>query len=313
MIPGKDWNEPMTEKISNFTRALNSGRLVVTAECLPPRGADPDAIKHFAHKLPKNLDAVVIADNPDTIRSSAISAATLLKRLGRDNIILAMSTRDRNRIALMSDALGAAALDISAILCVAGNHQSIEICPQAASANDLDSIQFIHALKGMILHGTGLGGNKLGAKPELQVGAVVHPYTRPMELNLLNMRKKVAAGADFFLTQAVFDIEGFELWMKAVRNAGLDKRVVIIPSVMPVSSADGVKNLQRTGTCGPIPDSLMARVEQALNPEEEGVMVASEIAAKLKHIQGVRGIHIFSFGSEPLAAAIMERAGIKAG
>jgi methylenetetrahydrofolate reductase (NADPH) len=301
----------MTEKISNFTRALNSGRLIVTVECLPPRGADADAIKYFSDKLPKNVDAVVTADNPDTIRSSAISAAILLKRLGYDNVILAMSTRDRNRLALMSDALGAAALDVSAILCVAGNHQSIEVCPQAASANDLDSIQLIHALKGMILHGTGLGGNKLDVKPELQVGAVIHPYARPMELNLLNVRKKVTAGADFFLTQAVFDFEGFGLWMDTVRTAGLDKRVAIIPSVMPVPSADRVKNLQRTGTCGPIPDSLIARIEQSSNPEDEGVIIAAEIAAKLKGIPGVRGIHILSSGLEPAAAAIIERAGIK--
>ena len=301
----------MTEKISNFTRALNSGRLLVTVECLPPRGADADAIKYFSDNLPKNLDAVVVADNPDAIRSSAISAATLLKKLGRGNVVMAMSTRDRNRIALMSDALGAAALDVSAILCVAGNHQSIEVCPQAASANDLDSIQLIHALKGMILHGAGLGGNKLGARPELQVGAVVHPYTRPMELNMLNVRKKVTAGADFLLTQAIFDFEGFELWMDAVRKAGLDKRVAIIPSVMPVPSTDRVKNLQRTGTCGPIPDSLIARIEQSSNPEDEGVVIAAEIAAKLKDMPGVRGIHIISSGFEPMAAAVIERAGIK--
>ena len=301
----------MTGKMSNFARALNSGRLVVMAECLPPRGADADAIRNFSDKLPKNLDAVVIADNPDTIRSSAVSAATLLKRLGRDNVILSMATRDRNRIALMSDALGAAALGIPAILCVAGNHQSIDICPQAAAANDLDSIQFIYALKDMILHGTGLGGNKLDPMPELQVGAVGDPYGRPMELNLLNLKKKVSAGADFLLTQAVFDLKGFELWMDALRTAGFDKRVTMIPSVKPLTKVDEAKKLQKSGTCGPISDSLIARIEQASDPEEEGVVIASEIAAKLKHMPGVHGIHILSSGLTPVVSAIIERAGIK--
>ena len=300
-------------RISNFARALNSGRLIVMAECLPPRGVDADAIRNFSDQLPKDLDAVVIADNPDTIRSSAISTATLLKRLGHDNVILSMTTRDRNRIALMSDALGAAALDISAILCVAGNHQSLDICPQAAAANDLDSTQFIYALKDMILHGSGLGGNKLDPKPELQVGAVVQPYMQPMELNLLSMRKKVSAGADFLLTQAVFDIEGFNQWIEAVRAAGFDKRVAIIPCVLPIVSVDRAKELQRSGTCGPIADSLIARIEQASDPEAEGVAVAAEIAAKLKNMPEVSGINILSAGSRPVAAAIIKQAGIEMG
>jgi methylenetetrahydrofolate reductase (NADPH) len=300
----------MTENRGNFARILNSGRLVVTAECLPPRGADADAVKSFADRLPQNLDAVVVADNPDTIRSSAISGALLLKKLGRKNVILAMTTRDRNRIALMSDALGAAALGVSAILCVAGNHQSLEICPQAAAANDLDSVQFIYALKSMVLHGTGLGGNKLDAKPEFLVGAVAQPYMRPMELNLLHMRKKISAGADFLITQAVFDLAGFEKWLEAVRAAGFDKRLAIIPCVLPIADVEKARSLQGNGTYGPIPNEIIKRIEQAADPREEGVAIASEIAGKLKNMPGVRGIHILSPGREPLADLVIERAGI---
>jgi len=303
----------MITKMSNFARVLNSGRLVVTAECLPPRGVDVAAIKSFSDQLPGNLDAVVIADNPDAIRSSAFSTATLLKRQGRNNVIMAMTTRDRNRIGLMSDALGAGAIGISAILCLAGNHHSIDICPQAAAANDLDSIQLIYALKDMILHGSGLGGNKLTPKPELQVGAVVQPYMQPMELNLLNLKKKVSVGADFLLTQAVFDFERFELWMDAIQTAGLDRRVAIISCVMPVVNAEQARNLQRSGIYGPIPDSVIDRVEQASDPVEEGLTIAAEIAAKLKDLPGIHGIHILGGGYAPAAAAIIERAGIKIG
>lgn len=303
----------MTTQTSNFARALNSGRLVVTAECLPPQGADADAVKDFADKLPRNLDAVVVADSPDTIRSSAISAASLLKKQGRNSVIMAMTTRDRNRIGLMSDALGAAALDISAILCIAGNHQSIEICPQAAAANDLDSVQFIHALKDMILHGAGLGGNKLDPKPTLLVGAVSQPYMRPLELNLMHVRKKISAGADFLLTQAVFDLEGFESWMDAVRKAGFDKRVAIIPCVMPIAGVDKARELQRSGTYGPIPDAVIERLEKAENAMDEGVDIASEIALKIKDMQGVRGIHILNAELPAMAGAVIQRAGIDAG
>jgi methylenetetrahydrofolate reductase (NADPH) len=300
----------MTIKASKFAKALNSGRLVVTAECLPPRGADADSVKILSDKLPQNLDAVVVADNPDAVRSSAIAAAALLKKLGRSNVVVAMTTRDRNRIGLMSDALGAAALGISAVLCVAGNHQSINICPQAAAAYDLDSVQFICALKDMILHGSGLGGNKLALKPELLVGAVVQPYMRPMELNLLNLRKKVAAGVDFALTQAVFDLEAFDEWMKSVRAAGFDRRVAIIPSVLTPGSVERARNLQRLGTYGPVPDEIIARIKQSSDPQEESVAIASEIAAKLKDMPGVRGIHILNGEFAHLASAVIENAGV---
>ncbi len=303
----------MTVQTSDFGRALNSGRLVVTAECVPPRGADAAFVMDFSDKLPQNLDAIVVADNPDAIRSSAFSAASILKRQGHRNVILAMTTRDRNRIALMSDALGAAALDISGILCVAGNHQSMNICPEAAAANDLDSVQFIHALKGMILHGTGLGGNKLDLKPAFLVGAVAQPYMRPLELNLLHVRKKISAGADFLLTQSVFDLEEFELWLQAARKAGFDKRIAIIPCVLPISDVDKARKLQRSGIYGPIPDAVIDRLGKAADRTAEAVAIASEVAAKIKDMPGIRGIHILSPGPQSLAAAVIGQAGINAG
>ena len=300
----------MTTRISSFTRALDSGRLVVTAECLPPRGSDSDAIRKFSDSLPKNLDAVVVADNPDAIRSSAISTALLMRKYGHDSVILGMTTRDRNRLALMSDALGAAALGISAILCVSGNHQSIDICPQAGAANDLDSIQLIQALKDMILHGSGLGGNMLEPKPNLQVGALAHPYMLPLELNLLRTRKKILAGADFLITQAVFDFDAFEVWMETIRTAGFDKRVAIIPSVMPMTDPLTAKDLKRRGVYGPIPDEVIKKMEKATDPKEAGLQIASETAAKLKGVSGVRGIHIINSGQAPLVAEVLDRAGI---
>lgn len=307
---GKDRILRMTTGILNFTRVLDSGRLVVTAECLPPRGTDPESLRLYSDSLPKNLDAVVVADNPDAIRSSAFSAASLMKKYGHESVILAMTTRDRNRLALMSDALGAAALGIDAILCVTGNHQSIDICPQAGAANDLDSVQLVQALKGMILHGTGLGGNKLEPKPNLQVGAVVHPYMLPQELSLLRTRKKISAGADFLITQPVFDFDAFDSWMDAIRTAGFDKRVAIIPSVMLVTDTLRAKDLKRSGIYGPIPDALVASLEKAADPIETGLQIAAETAAKVKSVSGVRGIHILNSDNAPLVAKLMERAEI---
>jgi methylenetetrahydrofolate reductase (NADPH) len=253
--------------MSRFTDALSSGRLLVTAEYLPPRGSDPDAVRMFSSSLPKKLDAVVVADNPDVVRSSALSAAILLTRESRSGVVLAMTTRDRNRIALFSDALGAAALKVDAILCVSGNHQSLGVCPQAAAANDLDAVQFTKSMKNMVLHGAGLNGKQIEPRLELQVGATAHPYMRPLDLNLLLLKKKITAGADFLLTQAVFDMGGFSEWMESVCKSGLDKYTAIFPSVLPLSSVRRGRNYRGPRSMGlfrktSLPESVRLRIRR---------------------------------------------------
>jgi methylenetetrahydrofolate reductase (NADPH) len=300
----------MAVDTNRFAQALSSTRFLVTAGCLPPRGADADAVRSLSNSLPRYLDAVVVSDNPDEIRGSALSTATALGRGGHSGVILSMATRDRNRIALLSDAMGASALGISAILCMSGNHQSLGICPQAAAANDFDSIQFTQALKRMALQEAEY--YRTGREPglDLQIGAVAHPYLRPMELNLLRLRKKIAVGADFLLTQAVFDFEAFAQWMTVVRAAGFDKRTAILASVLPLTSLEKARVLQKRRIYGPIGDEVVERIEKAADPEKEGIAMAAEIAARLKEMPGVRGIHILSGGCEPLAEAVIEQASL---
>jgi methylenetetrahydrofolate reductase (NADPH) len=264
-------------------------------------------MKKLMATLPLGLDAVVVADKPGESHGSAMAAAAILAAEGRASI-LSLVTRDRNRVALESDALGAAALNVSAILCISGDHQSLGVCPQAAGANDIDSIQFAQALKDMILNGIGFNGRELASKPSLLVGAVAHPYLRPMELNLIRLRKKIEAGADFLLTQAVFDLESFVSWMDAVRAAGLDKRTAIIPSVLPLPNVERAMVLQQRKTYGPIGNDVVDRISKAEDAAKEGVAIASQTAIQLKRTPGIRGIHILSGGCEPLTAAIMKQA-----
>jgi methylenetetrahydrofolate reductase (NADPH) len=297
--------------MNRFAQALTSGRFLVTAECLPPPGSDGDAIRQISAVLPSELDAVVVADNPDRIRCSAFSAARILSCTGRSGVVMSMATRDRNRIALLSDALGAAALGIEAIFCMSGNHQSTGICPQAASAHDVDTIQFVQAMKKMILYGTAIDGKELEPGLELQVGTTAHPYMRPMEMNLVNLKKKIVAGADFLLTQAVFDLEGFRQWMDVVCTAGLDTRTAIIPSVLLLTSVENAMELQKRRTYGPVEDDIVRRIGKAANAAEEGAFIAAEIAAQLMEIPGVRGIHILSGGCESMIEAVIRQAGIQ--
>jgi methylenetetrahydrofolate reductase (NADPH) len=236
---------------------------VVTAECLPPRSGDAAAVKKLSAVLPSNLDAVVVADNPGGIHGSALACAAILASEGHATV-LSMVTRDRNRIALESDALGAAALGVDGILCLSGDHHSLGACPQAAGVYDIDSIQFAHKLNSLRRENADL--------PNWLVGAAAHPYLQPLELNLLRLRKKVAAGVDFILTQAVTDLDGFVRWMDEVREAGLDRSVAIVAGI----------------------------------PAEGG----GEMAAQLKTVAGVRGVHIFSGGCESLVAGVMQQAGL---
>jgi methylenetetrahydrofolate reductase (NADPH) len=288
---------------------LASGRSAITAECLPPHGGDAGAVKKLAAELPQSLDAVVVADNPDEIHGSALACAAILAGEGHESV-LSMVTRDRNRIALESEALGAAALGIGAVLCLSGDHQSLGICPSAAGVHDVDSIQLTQALKAMTEQGLGFGERRIDPRPDLLVGAVAHPYLRPLELNLLRLRKKIAAGADFLLTQAVFDLPAFTEWMEAVRAAGLDREVAILASVLPLTCLERARILAERQTYGPVGAGAIDRLARASNPVQEGVAMAAEMAAQLKGMAGVRGIHVLSGGCEPLAARVIQQAAL---
>jgi methylenetetrahydrofolate reductase (NADPH) len=281
---------------TDLRQALNSNRLVLTAECLPPRSGGADAVKRLAGALPPNLDAVVVADNPDEIHGSALACAALLVQEGRE-AVLTVSTRDRNRIALESDALGASALGVGAILCLSGNHQSLGVCPQAAGAYDIDSIQLAQALKHL-------------DDADLLVGAVAHPSQKPLELNLLRLKKKVAAGVDFVICEPVFDLASFTSWMEAVRAAGLDKRTAIIASVLPITSVEQAESLQQRQTYGRLDEAVVARLRAASDPAKEGMAIATGVAAQLKTVPGLRGIHVLSGGSEALVAEVLKTAGL---
>jgi methylenetetrahydrofolate reductase (NADPH) len=286
----------MTTMKSSFSQALASGRPVLTAECLPPHSGDPEAVKRVSALLPSSLDAVVVADNPDEIHGSALACAALLAREGRE-AVLTMVTRDRNRIALESDALGASTLGIGGILCLSGNHQSLGVCSQAAGVNDIDSTQLEQVVKGLDLSG-------------MAIGAVAHPQQLPLELNLLRLKKKIAAGADFVLTQPVFDLATFTPWMDAVRVAGLDQRVAVIASVLPLTSAEQAESLRQRKIYGPLDEAVVARMKGAADPAKEGLAIAVAVAAQLKTVPGVRGIHILCGGCEELAGQVIQAAGL---
>ncbi len=283
--------------------------MALTAECFPPLGCDPQAVKKLAACFPSAVDAVIVADNAEEVRSSALACAALL---ARENLqtVLTLVTRDRNRIALQSDVLGAASLGVGGILCLTGEHQSLQLNPKAAGAYDVDSVQLCQAIQRLGKEGVDFAGKKLEASPELLLGAAAHPYLRPMDLNILRLKKKVMAGADVLFTQAVFDLDGFSEWMKAVQAAGLDKQVAVIASVLPLRTVEQARTLQAKKTYGPVGDDVIARLSKAADPAKEGIAICVEKAKALKAVAGVRGIHILCGGFEESAQQVIRDAGL---
>jgi methylenetetrahydrofolate reductase (NADPH) len=292
--------------MNRLSEKLSSGKSVLLAGCLPPHDADAASVKKLAACFPAALDGVVVADNPSKVRGSALACAALLAAEKLETM-LSLITRDRNRVALESDVLGATALGVKSFFCLTGAHQTLGSSPAAAGAFDIDSTQLCQALAKMTSEGVDFDGNKLPSAPAFGIAAAVHPYLKPIELSLLQMKKKIAAGAQVLFTDPIFDVAGFETWMKAVRAAGLDKQVPIIASVLPLTSVAQAEFLTARSGFAPIGDEVIARLKGS-DAVAAGIAIVADVAAKVKAMPGVRGIHILSDGCEQLVPKIIQEA-----
>ena len=297
---------------SNIERLLEQGKFVVTSECGPPRGADPDAIRKKGSLLKGVVDAVNVTDNQTSIvRMSSLASCLILKEMGFDPI-WQLVCRDRNRIAIQSDILGAAALGINNILCLSGDHQSFGDHAKAKNVYDIDSIQLIHTVKNLRDEGKFLSGEEVKGKPNLFIGAAENPFGDPFEIRAIRLGKKVKAGCDFIQTQGIYNIEKFSKWMEMVRDRGLHEKCAILAGVIPLKSA-GMANYMKKSVPGmDVPDSLIERLKGVPKEKqsEEGIKICVEMIMALKEIPGVRGVHIMAIEWEQKVPEIAEAAGL---
>lgn len=293
---------------SVLERVLESGAFAVTAEAGPPKGTSPMVIQRKGELLKGYCDAVNVTDNQTAIvRMCSLAGCVLLKQLGIDPV-MQMVCRDRNRIAIQSDVLGAVALGVGNILCLSGDHQKFGNHPTAKNVFDIDSIQLIQTLKMLRDEKKFLCGEDVSGEVPLYIGAVENPFADPFELRVLRLAKKVEAGADFIQTQAVYDVAKFATWMGQVRDLGLDRQVHILAGVIPIRSV-GMARYMRDYVSGVyVPDEVVTRMEGAKDSKEEGVTIILEIIEQLKEIDGVHGIHIMAVGWEDIVPMIVERA-----
>lgn len=295
---------------TNLEKVLESGRFAVTAEAGPPKGASAAVIQRKGELLRNCCDAVNVTDNQTAIvRMSSLAGCVLLKQLGAEPV-MQIVCRDRNRIAIQSDVLGAVALGIGNILCLSGDHQKFGNHPTAKNVFDIDSIHLIQTLKNMRDEKKFICGEEVSGEVPLFIGAAANPYADPFEFRVVRLAKKVKAGADFIQTQAVYDVTKFARWMEMVTERGLDKEVHILAGLIPIRSV-GMARYMRDYVSGvSIPDEIVTRMEQAKNAKEEGARIILEIIEQLKEIPGIHGIHIMAVGWEDIVPEVVEKAGL---
>ncbi len=295
---------------TNLEKVLESGMFAVTAEAGPPKGTSAAVMQRKAEVLRHCCDAANVTDNQTAIvRMSSLAGCVLLKQQGVDPV-MQIVCRDRNRIAIQSDVLGAIALGIGNILCLSGDHQKFGNHPTAKNVFDIDSIQLIQTLKKMRDEKKFLCSEDISGEVPIFIGAAANPYADPFEFRLTRLAKKVKAGADFIQTQAVYDIAKFIKWMKMVVSRGLDKETHILAGVIPIKSA-GMARYMRDYVSGvSVPDKIVTRMEQAKEAKEEGARIAIEIIEQLKEIPGIHGVHIMAVGWEEIVPEIVKQAGL---
>jgi methylenetetrahydrofolate reductase (NADPH) len=297
---------------SVLEKVLKSGNLAVTSECGPPRGAVPEKVRQKAELLRGYVDAVNVTDNQTAmVRMSSFAAAVILRQMGL-HPVLQMVTRDRNRLAMQSDIIGAYSFDINTMMCLSGDHPQFGDHPMAASVHDIDSIQFVQMVRKMRDEGKFQGGADIENAPKMFIGAAANPFADPFELRVARLAKKVAAGADFIQTQCIYNLDKFEKWMEGVRSRGLDEKCYILAGVTPIKTVGMARYMKNKVPGMDVPQDVVDRMAGVPKEKqaEEGIKICVETIERLKQCKGVAGFHIMAIEWEQKVPEIVERAGL---
>ncbi len=307
---------------SNLERVLTNGYFAATAELGPPKNADAAVIRKKAEILKGVADAVNITDNQTAIvRMSSVAAAVLAFQAGLEPI-MQMTCRDRNRLAMQSDLLGAYALGLRNVLCLTGDHQTFGNHPQAKNVHDLDSMQLIQMVVGLRDKAAFQCGEEIkGINPRFFVGAAENPFGDPFDWRPLRLGKKARAGADFIQTQLIYNIPRFREFMKRVVDLGVHKQVYILAGVGPIKTPGAAKYMRDQVPGMDVPTEIVERMEaagkgiddkkaRAAAFREEGIKICVEQIQQLREIEGVAGIHLMAIEWEEAVPVILEKAGL---
>jgi len=303
ILPGHD-------SPGRFERVLRAGHFAVTAEIAPPDSADPDEVFTRAAMFDGYVDAINATDGSGAnCHMSSVSMCALLTRRGY-SMIMQVSCRDRNRIAIQGDVLGASAMGVSNILCLTGDGVQSGDHPEAKPVFDMDCMTSLSMLRGMRDDGEFLSGRKITSPPKVFLGAAANPFAPPFDYRPLRLAKKVAAGAQFVQTQYCFDIDRLKDYMAKVCDLGLHEKVYILPGVGPLASAKSAEWIRNNVAGVHIPDSVIKRLAGAEDQKQEGVNMCIEMVQQIRQIAGVSGVHLMAYKQEHRVAEIVEKTGV---
>jgi methylenetetrahydrofolate reductase (NADPH) len=297
---------------SNLEKLLRSGQFAVTAELGPPRGADHFVIEKKAGILKGYGDAFNITDcQTAVVRMSSIASGRIVQDAGVEPIIQ-MTCRDRNRIAIQSDLLGAAALGLKNLLCLTGDHQKFGDHPMAKGVFDIDSIQLVHMVKTLRDEKKFQSGQELKtSEPSFFIGAAENPFADPFKFRAIRLAKKITAGADFIQTQIIYNVKKFQDWMKMVTDMGLHEKVFILAGVAPLKSAGMARHMKYNVPGMDVPDEVMNRMtaaSAAKKGKEEGIKICLEVIEQVRGMKGIAGVHIMAVEWEEAVPEIVRQA-----
>ena len=298
---------------SNLEKILSEGKFAVTGECGPPKSADGTVIEDKAKILKGFVDAVNITDNQTAVvRVCSMASGWQAQQNGLE-AIMQMTCRDRNRLAMQADILGASILGIKNILCLTGDHMSFGNHPEAKGVHDLDSLNLIKMYKDMRDEAKFQCGEEMPVAPQIYIGCAENPFADPFEFRALRLKKKVEAGADFMQTQCIFNVPKFKKWMEEVRAIGLHKEVKILAGITPIKGA-GMANYMKKFVPGmDVPQEIVDRIaakEKGAAQQAEGKALAVEMIKELAEVEGVAGVHLMAVEWEPAVPEIVEAAGL---
>ena len=297
----------MSFENSNLQKVLEAGFFSVTSELGPPMSANADFVRQRAREITGLIDAANVTDcQAAVVRMSSVAASCLALEEGIEPI-LQMTCRDRNRIAIQSDLLGASALGIKNLLILSGDHQSVGNHPQSKNVFDIDSIQLLKAMSNHMDNGIFIGGSKCKIPARFFLGSTTNPFADPEEMQLIRLEKKINAGAKFIQTQAIYNIERFNLWMEKVRKRGLHERAYILAGIVVNKSQ---KSIEITATVPgmDIPEVLLDRMRKAEDKQAEGLIIALELIKEIRKTDGIKGLHIMAIGWDEIVPELLEKA-----
>jgi len=294
-------------------RVLRAGKFAVTAELNPPDSADPNDVFERARPLADSCDAINATDaSGANCHMSSIGICALLSRVGYSTI-LQVSCRDRNRIAIQGDVLGAAAMGVSNVLCLTGDGVQVGDQPEAKPVFDLDCMSSLETLRQMRDDAVFRSGRKITTPPRIFLGAAANPFAPPYDFRPYRLAKKIAAGAQFVQTQYCYDIPLLERYMATVRDLGLHEQCFILVGVGPLASARGAKWMRSNVPGVHIPDAIIQRLESAEKQKAEGRRICIEMIQQIREIKGVAGIHVMAYRQEELVSEIIQESGVLTG